>query len=228
MPAMPLPPAMQSTCFLTSGWNVACPRGAKRTSRAPSTPSPKSHSLTAPPGFFFTTNDRRSAPRSKLTMEYARPGDARDGDERELARREVERRIDVHVERDDVVRQPPDPPHDTAEGARGGRVRLGRLQRADLQRAVVVSHALAREQVALALEIFPAGGLGPLALRAPARQPRLARPAGARGALVGKLDPASQTGVEDLLPGLALEVACPVLRADDDSHGSPAHILSQR
>ena len=72
MPAMPLPPAMQSTCLPASGWNVAWPIGAKTPRRAPSTRSPKSHSLTAPPGFFFTTNDRRSARRSKLTIEYAR------------------------------------------------------------------------------------------------------------------------------------------------------------
>ena len=69
MPAIPLPPAMQSTCFGRPGWKVACPRGAKRPRRVPSTPSPKSHSLTAPPGFFFTTNDRRRAARSKFTME---------------------------------------------------------------------------------------------------------------------------------------------------------------
>ncbi len=69
MPAMPLPPATHSTCFLTSGWNVARPSGATRPSRASSTPPAKSHSLTPPPGFFFTTNESRSAPCSKFTIE---------------------------------------------------------------------------------------------------------------------------------------------------------------
>src|SRR5207249_10913560 len=136
-----------------------------------------------------------------------RPRDARHGEEHELAGREVERTIDRDVERGDVVRQRSQPAQDASAAAGGGRVGLARLQRAHLQRAVVVGHARAREQVTLALEIFPAGRLWPLALRASAREPRLARPAGAGGALVGELDPASQPGVENLLSGLALEVA---------------------
>ena len=69
MPAIPLPPAMHSTCFASPGGKVACPRGAKRPRRVPSTAAPKSHSLTAPPGFCLATNDRRRAGRSKLTIE---------------------------------------------------------------------------------------------------------------------------------------------------------------
>jgi hypothetical protein len=60
---------MQSTCFGSPGRKVACPSGAKRRTGVPSEPSEKSHSLTAPPGFFFTKNDRRRAPRSKFTIE---------------------------------------------------------------------------------------------------------------------------------------------------------------
>src|SRR5207302_1894974 len=137
----------------------------------------------------------------------ARPGDARHGEERELAGGEVEGAVERDVERGDVVRQPAQPAHDAAEDARGGGVGLARLQRALLQRAVVAGHALAREQVALALEIFPAGRLWPLALRASAREPRLARPAGAGRALVVGLDPASQPGVERRLSGCALVLA---------------------
>src|SRR6267378_4452131 len=198
MPAMPLPPATHSTCLATSGWNVAWPSGPKTLSRAPSMAPPNSHSLTA-----------------------------RHGEEHELAGGEVEQTVERDVERGDVVRQPAQPAHDAAEDARRGRVGLPRLQRAHLQRAVVVGHALAREQVALALEIFPAGGLGPLALRASAREPRLARPARAGGALVGELDPASQPGVENLLSGLARTVARAIPRGDDDLHGRRYPIASR-
>ena len=69
MPAMPLPPAMHSTCLPRPGRKVACPRGAKTPSGVPSTPSPKTQSLTAPPGFRFTTNDSRRVPGSKFTIE---------------------------------------------------------------------------------------------------------------------------------------------------------------
>src|SRR5258707_736930 len=47
MPAMPLPPAMQSTCLPRPGRKVACPRGAKTPRGVPSTPSPKTRPLTS-------------------------------------------------------------------------------------------------------------------------------------------------------------------------------------
>ena len=148
----------------------------------------------------------------------ARAGNAGHGNERELAGGEIERGVDLDVEGNDVVRQPPHVADDATHRARRRGVGLARFQRADLERAVVASDALTGEQIALGLEIFPARRLGPLALRAAAGQPRLARAAGAGRALVRQLDAAAQARVEDLLARLALEVARAVARGDDDLH----------
>ncbi len=108
----------------------------------------------------------------------------------------------------------------TPARARGaGGARLARLQgHADLERAIVVGHALAHQEIGRALEIPAPRGLRPLALGASAHQPGPARAAGARAALVGQLDAAPEAGVEDLLPGVALEVVRAVPGLDDDLH----------
>src|SRR5262249_14268996 len=93
-----------------------------------------------------------------------------------------------------------------------------RLERPDLERAVLVRHALARQQVGLALEVLPSRRLGPVAFHAAARQPRLAGAARAGGAFVGKLDAAPQPRVKDFLARFALEIARAVARGDDDLH----------
>ena len=147
-----------------------------------------------------------------------RARDAGHGEERELAGGEIERRVDLDVEGGDVVRQPTKPLDHPAHRPRHRCVGLARFQRADLEGAILAGNALAGEQIALSLEILPARRLGPGALRAPAREPRLARAARPRGALVRQLDTAAQAGEEDLLARVALEVARAVARGDDDLH----------
>ena len=57
MPAMPLPPAMHSRCLPTLGMEGRVAERAEQLDlRALDARSPKSHSETPPPGFFFTTN----------------------------------------------------------------------------------------------------------------------------------------------------------------------------
>ena len=60
MPAMPLPPAMHSRCFGDVGVKIAWPeRREDAEARALDRPRRRASSLTAPPGFFFTTKARR-------------------------------------------------------------------------------------------------------------------------------------------------------------------------
>src|SRR5437773_2379475 len=147
----------------------------------------------------------------------ARPRDARHRDERELTGLEVDRSVEREIEGQNVVRQTPQPSDHAAEGPRRHRPRLARLQRtAHLQRAVVVGHALAHQELTGALEVAAAGSVGPGALGAAAHELRLARAARPGGALVRKLHAAPEPGVADPLAGVALEVARPVFRADDD------------
>ena len=93
--------------------------GANTPRRSPSIPGPKSRSLTAPPGFFFTTNDRRRACRSKLTIEYARaptmPGTVSSAN---WPAAKSMRLIEIHVEREHVVGERPAAPHDAGERPR--------------------------------------------------------------------------------------------------------------
>ena len=136
-----------------------------------------------------------------------------------IAEQPIERRIDVQLDSHHVVRQAAARAHDAAEGARRGHARLTRLQHpADLERAVGASHALAHEELGLALEIAAARSLRPLALGPATHEPGLAGTARAGGAFVGKLGAAPESGEENLLPGLALEVARPVPGIDDDLH----------
>ena len=72
---------------------------------------------------------------------------------------------------------------------------------------MIVGQTLAHQEFGVALEIAAAGGLRPFALDSSAGQPSLAGAAGTRGALVGKLETPPEAGVEDLLLGVALEVA---------------------
>src|SRR4029077_12011114 len=62
---------------------------------------------------------------------------------------------------------------------------------------------------------------GPLALHPAAHEAGLAGAARAGRALVGQLDARAQAGMEDLLSGLALELALSVPGLDGDLHGCP-------
>src|SRR4030095_9918092 len=117
---------------------MAWPRGAKTSTRAPSIPSPKRRSLTAPPGFFFTTKARLPACPSQLTMGYARgPAKPGYGEQRELPGGEVERLVEIQVEGEHVVGEPTTAPHDPTERTRRG---CGRLFQGhpDLEDAIVL------------------------------------------------------------------------------------------
>src|ERR1700736_2720566 len=148
------------------------------------------------------------------------PRDTRHAEEGELTGLEVERPIEMDVERGHVVSQAPPPPQHTGDRARQGE-RLARLQDRDLECAVVAGHALAHEQLGLALEIPFTRRAGPLALHPAAHEAGLAGAARAGRALVGQLDARAQAGMEDLLSGLALELALPVPGLDGDLHGRP-------
>src|SRR5262249_22461 len=80
---------------------------------------------------------------------------------------------------------------------------LAGLERPHLERAVFVSHTLARQQIGLALEILPPRRLGPPALHPPARQPCLARAARAGATFVGHLDAPAHPPVTPLLARLS-------------------------
>src|SRR2546428_319194 len=96
-------------------------RHARTAPSADATAAPKRPPPPPPPRLLLPHERRARAAAVEVDHGVrAPPGDPGEGDERKRARREVERRIEVHVEGDDVVRQPPDPPHDPAEGAWGG------------------------------------------------------------------------------------------------------------
>ena len=127
--------------------------------------------------------------------------------------------VEIHVEGEHVVGEPPAAPHDAAQRPRrAGAARLLE-RRPDLEHAVLVGDALAHQELGLGLEIPMAGRLGPLRRRAPARPSRaLHVPQVPVPHSYGQLDPAPQAGEQDLLPGRALEVARPVAGVDDDLH----------
>ena len=114
--------------------------------------------------------------------------------------------------------QPPVPLDHPTERAGRSRLRLARLQDAHLEPAILVGDALAGEDLRGALRVPVAGCVGPVALVAPAHKDGLARAARASGALVRQLDAAPQRGVQDLLPGGALEVPRGIARVDRDLH----------
>jgi len=122
---------------------VAWPRGAKRPRRVPSTPSPKSHSLTAPPGFLL--DHEGQALGEAIVGDHgigAGPNDSRHGEERELARLEVEGALEIDVEGRHVVGEPAQSAYRSREGARGRGARLALFQwHRDLERAIPMGHA---------------------------------------------------------------------------------------
>ena len=105
----------------------------------------------------------------------AGPHDSRHGEERELARLEVEGALEVDVEGRHVVGEPAQIAHRSRERARSRGARLALSQwRRDLERAIPMGHALAHEELGLALQVAAAGGVGPLAHGPAADEPRLA------------------------------------------------------
>ena len=130
----------------------------------------------------------------------------------------VERVLEIDVERGHVVGQPTPAAHPPWPGGGGRGARLAGPQHGDLERAGLARHALAHQEIGRFLEVAVPRGLGPLALHPAAHEPGLAGAAGAGAALVRQLEAAPEAGVEDLLPGLALELARPAPGGDDDLH----------
>src|SRR5262249_56240101 len=80
------------------------------------------------------------------------------------------------------------------------------------------SQGRAHEELGSALEIPAGGGLRPLALDQPSQEGSLAGTAGARRALIGKLDAVAEAGVKNLLPGLTGELTSAIPGAHVDVH----------
>ena len=68
MPAIPLPPAMQSRCLATSGVKVAWPRGPNSQARALD-PVPEEPLAHRPAGLLLHHEGQAPGRRSKLTIE---------------------------------------------------------------------------------------------------------------------------------------------------------------
>ena len=219
MPAMPLPPAMQRRCLARPGRNVAWPSGPKTPRRDARDGVPEEPLAHRPVRLLL--HHERQALRAPIEVDHgigAGPRDAGHGEQRELPRLEVERLVEADVEGHHVVGQPPVRLDHATERPGRGRLRLARLQDPHLEPAVLVRHALAREDLGGALQVPVAGRVGPVALVAPAHERGLAGAARAGRALVGQLDATPERGVQDLLPGGALEVPRAIAGADRDLH----------
>src|SRR5215470_316281 len=164
----------------------------------------------------------RQAPGSVVEVDHgigARPAGSRHREKRKLAGLEIDGLVEVQVEGDDVVGEPTGRAHDATERARRGRGWRGRLERdRHLEPAGAASHALTHEELGRAFEIPATGSLRPLALDQPSQEGGLAGTAGARRALIGKLDAVAEAGVKNLLARLTGELTNAIPGAHVDVH----------